>query len=67
MQFKMNQLSDLFTVGNTGEVNTNLRDVQARCDEFSTQGGEFMESTLNAGARMGLGAAIDAGGPIGQP
>ena len=60
----MNQLSDLFTVG--GEINTNLKDVQFRCEEFSAQGGEFMESTMNAG-RMGLGDAGDAGVAGGQP
>ena len=66
MQFKMNQLSDLFTVGNNGEVNTNLRDVMVRCEEFSSQGGEFMESTLNAGARMGMGGGgLEAGGALG--
>ena len=52
------------TVG--GEVNTNLPDVQLACEEFSAQGGEFMESTLNAG-RMGMGAAGSAGGVGGQP
>ena len=63
----MNQLSDLFTVGNSGEVNTNLRDVQVRCEELSSQGGEFMESTLNAGARMGMGGgSLEAGGAPGQ-
>ena len=51
-------------MGNTGDVNTNLRDVQVRCEEFSTQGGEFMESTLNAGARMGMAAGLDVGGPL---
>lgn len=66
MQFKMNQLSDLFMVG-SAEVNTNLRDVQLRCEEFAAQGGEFMESTLNAG-RMGLGgAAGEVQGTGGQP
>jgi len=47
----MNQLSDLFILA--GELNTSLRDVQMRCEEFAVQGGEFMESTLNAG-RAGL-------------
>ena len=64
MQFKMNQLSDLFIV--SGEINTNLREVQLRCEDFSSSGGEFMESTLNAG-KMGLGGAIDPGIPGGQP
>jgi hypothetical protein len=36
-----------------GDVNINLRDVQMRCEDFSVQGGEFMESTLNAG-RLGM-------------
>lgn len=46
MQFKINQLSDLFIQAD--ELNTNLFDVQRRCEEFAVQGGEFMESTINA-------------------
>lgn len=46
MQFKINQLSDLFIQAD--ELNTNLHDVQRRCEEFAVQGGEFMESTINA-------------------
>ena len=45
MQFKLNQLADLFT--REGGINTNLRDVQHKCGEFSTQSGEMFESTMN--------------------
>ena len=45
MQFKLNQLADLFT--RDGGVNTNLHEVLQKCSEFSTQSGEMFESTMN--------------------
>ena len=64
MQFKLSQLSDLFVVGEN--INSNLEDVQLRCEEFAVQGGEFMESTLNAG-RDGMVDPGQAGVQGGQP
>ena len=58
-QFKINQLSDLFIV--SGEVNTNLRDVQLHCEDFAVQGGEFMESTINGVRAGGISDAIGGG------
>ncbi len=34
-------------------MNTNLQDVQAKCEDFSNHGGEFMESTMNVGKTKG--------------
>jgi hypothetical protein len=46
LQFKLNQLADLFTTNDGQQVNKNMREVLHKCEQFAQDAGlEFFESS----------------------